>query len=398
MATSDEIFATCEPVPGAPTLVLHFSRRYNSGRKNVKRSLSGVILVYCAMLVISGCASMQQYAYTVDANLRSTPDTVVWGHIPAGRKPVLSIRSGQVVRIDTISHQGITNNMHPEQFFGAAGIAPNEVLRDAVDVYAKVTRPKDSGAHVLTGPIYVEGAELGDMLEVRVLNIDFRVPYGVNNSNKGSGVLPDLHAKPSPKIIRFDLQRRVALFAPGIEIPLVPFLGIMAVAPPEEKLASTRPPGVYGGNMDFNRLTIGSSLYLPVHQSGALFYTGDAHAVQGDGEVNGTAIEASLTPVLQFIVHKGAGKTMRWPRAEDASHYYLMGMDVDLDVAMKEAVQETVTFLGRERGLSPGDAYSLASVGVNYVVGEAVDHVLMIYAAIPKRIFSTNAPFWATVR
>jgi acetamidase/formamidase len=150
--------------------------------------------------------------------------------------------------------------------------------------------------------------------------------------------------------------------------------------------------------MDFNRLTIGSSLYLPVHQRGALFYTGDAHAVQGDGEVNGTAIEASLTPVLRFVVHKGMGRTMKWPRAEDASHYYVMGMDVDLDVAMKEAVQETVTFLGRERGLSPGDAYSLASIGVNYVVAEAVDHVLMIYGAIPKKIFSTNKPFWSGAR
>ncbi|HEV7800347.1 MAG TPA: acetamidase/formamidase family protein, partial [Burkholderiales bacterium] len=198
--------------------------------------------------------------------------------------------------------------------------------------------------------------------------------------------------------IRFDLQRRVALFAQGIEIPLVPFMGIMTVAPPGAKLASTRPPGVYGGNMDFNRLTVGSSLYLPVHQRGALFYTGDAHAVQGDGEVNGTAIEASLTPVLQFIVHKGEGKGMKWPRAEDASNYYVMGMDVDLDVAMKEAVQETVTYLGRERGLSPGDAYSLASIGVNYVVGEAVDYVQMIYGEIPKKMFSTNKPFWSNVR
>src|ERR1044072_8678915 len=105
--------------------------------------------------------------------------------------------------------------------------------------------------------------------------------------------------------------------------------------------------------MDFNRLTIGSSLYLPVHQRGALFYTGDSHAVQGDGEVNGTAIQASLAPVVQFIVPTGAGKTMKWPRAEDASNYYVMGMDVDLDIAMKEAVQETVVYLGRERGLSP---------------------------------------------
>jgi acetamidase/formamidase len=146
--------------------------------------------------------------------------------------------------------------------------------------------------------------------------------------------------------------------------------------------------------MDFNRLTAGSSLYLPVHQAGALFYTGDSHAVQGDGEINGTAIESSLTPVLQFIVHKNVGRSMKWPRAEDAENYYVMGMDADLDVALKEAAQETLAFLQRERGLSAADAYSLASIGVNYIVGEAVDGVLMVYGAIPKKIFSSNREFW----
>jgi len=173
----------------------------------------------------------------------------------------------------------------------------------------------------------------------------------------------------------------------------VPFMGIMTVMPPDP-LANTRPPGIYGGNMDFNRLTVGASLYLPVHQAGALFYTGDSHAVQGDGEINGTAIESSLTPVLQFIVHKGVGRSMKWPRAEDAENYYVMGMDADLDVALKEAALETLAFLQKERGLSAADAYSLASIGVNYIVAEAVDGVLMVYGAIPKKIFSSNREFW----
>lgn len=358
-------------------------------------ALRGLFLAIYAALAASGCAITQPVAH--DAYLRSTPETVVRGHLPAGRNPVLKIQSGQVVRIDTISHQGITG-MDPVKFFGQAGIAPNEVLPDAIDVFNRVQIPKGAGTHVLTGPIYVEGAEPGDMLEVRIRQIDFRVPYGVNNSNKGTGVLPDVHSKPYPKIIKLDVQRRVALFAPGIEVPLVPFMGIMTVMPPEDTLPSTRPPGIYGGNMDFNRLTVGSTLYLPVHQRGALFYTGDAHAVQGDGEINGTAIETSLTPVLQFIVHKGAGKNMKWPRAEDRANYYVMGMDVDLDVALKEAARETVVFLQRERGLTPADAYSLASIGINYGVAEAVDHVLMIYGAIPKNIFSTNRPYWASDR
>jgi acetamidase/formamidase len=354
---------------------------------------SGVPL-FVLLVASAACTQMPRIPYNIDAHVGSTPQTVSWGHLPAGRQPVLRVRSGQTVSIDTVSHQGVNNNMDPVQFFAAGGIAASEVLPDALEIYHKADHPKDTGAHVLTGPIYVEGAEPGDMLEVRVLDLKFRVPYGVNNSNKGSGVLPALHAKPYPKIIRFDLQRRVALFAPGIEIPLVPFMGIMSVMPPAP-LANTRPPGIYGGNMDFNRLTSGASLYLPVHQAGALFYTGDSHAVQGDGEINGTAIEASLTPVLQFIVHKGVGRSMKWPRAEDAEYYYVMGMDTDLDVALKEAAEETIAFLQRERGLSAADAYALASIGVNYTVGEAVDGVLMIYGAIPKKIFSANRAFWS---
>jgi acetamidase/formamidase len=349
---------------------------------NIFRTI-GVIT--CA-LVLSACANMTKLTTGIDAHVPSTPETVVWGHLPAGRLPVLTIRSGQTVKIDTVSHQGLINGTDPVSFFGASGIAPSEVLADAIEIYKKVPRPKDAGAHVLTGPIAVEGAEPGDMLEVRMIDFEFRVPYGVNNSNKGTGVLPDVHAKPYPKVIRLDTSRRVALFAPGIEIPLAPFMGIMAVMPPDP-LANTRPPGIYGGNMDFNRLTVGARLYLPVNRRGALFYTGDSHAVQGDGEINGTAIEASLSPVLQFIVHKGAGRAMRWPRAEDADNWYVMGMDVDLDAALKQAAEETVAFLQQEKGLSAADAYSLASVAVNYTVGEAVDQVQMVYGAIPKRIF-----------
>jgi len=348
---------------------------------------------FLAALAAAGCTSMQSVPH--DAYLRSTQETVVRGHLPAGRKPVLTIKSGQVVRIDTVSHQGITR-VDPVKFFAQAGIPANEVLRDAAEIANNVPLPKDGSVHVVTGPIYVDDAEPGDMLEVRILQLDFRVPYGVNNSNKGSGVLPGVHTGPYPKIIKFDLGRRVALFAPGIEVPLQPFMGIMTVVPPEGTLTSTRPPGIYGGNLDFNRLTTGATLYLPVHQRGALFYTGDPHAVQGDGEINGTAIEASLTPVLQFILHKGAGKAMKWPRAEDRDNYYVMGMDVDLDVALKEAVQETIVFLGRERGLTPADAYSLASIAVDYGVAEAVDHVLVIYGAIRKKLFSTNPQYWGS--
>ena len=343
----------------------------------------------CA-LALSGCADMMQsiskVATGVDVRVPSNPDTVVWGYLPASRPPVARIRSEQIVSIDTVSHQGLINGTDPVQFFAQAGIAAKDVLPDAIEIYNQVQRPKDAGVHVLTGPIYVQGAEPGDMLEVRILEIELRVPYGVNNSNKGTGVLPDLHAKPYPKVIKFDYVRRIAVFSSRVDIPLSPFMGIMTVTPPGG-LPNTRPPGVYGGNMDFNRLSKGATLYLPVLQSGALFYTGDAHAAQGDGEINGTAIETSLTPTLQFIVHKGAGKTMKWPRAEDNDNWYVMGMDADLNAALKQAGQETVDFLVREKGMTAADAYALASIAVTYTIGEAVDQVQMVYGQISKDLF-----------
>ena len=325
---------------------------------------------------------------TPDATLRSTPETVVWGYFAADIPPVLRIKSGQTVKIDTVSHGGVNTGVDPVTFFGRAGIAPDQVLKDAVDIYQKVTRPKGASAHILTGPIYIEEAAPGDMLEIRILALEPRVPYGVNSSNRGTGVLPDLLTGPTPKVIKFDVARNVALFSNDIEVPLQPFMGIMAVAPTRESwMISSRPPWRWGGNMDFNKLTVGATLFLPVFHDGAQFFTGDSHAAQGDGEVNGTAIEASLTGTFQFVVHKGAGKSMRWPRAEDAAHYYAMGMDLDLDVAMRHATRETVEFLVENFGLSVADAYSLASIAVDFRVAEAVDAVQMVYGMIPKKLF-----------
>jgi acetamidase/formamidase len=333
---------------------------------------------------------------TPDHTLKSRPETIVWGYLAADIPPALTIRSGQTVRIDTVSHQGVVNMTDPVTFFSRAGIPREQVLQDAVDIYAKAPHPDGSGAHVLTGPIYVEGAEPGDMLEVRIHQLDHRTPYGVNNAGPRTGVLTDVLTGATPKIIKFDLARKVAQFSSDIEVPLSPFLGIMAVAPSRDRLmVSSRPPSRWGGNIDFNKLGPGATLYLPVFNEGAQFFTGDPHAVQGDGEVNGTAIEASLTATLQFVVHKGAGSAMRWPRAEDANNYYVMGLDLDLDVALQEAVRESIAFLKERYNLSDADAYSLSSVGIDFRVGEAVDSVLMVYGVIPKRLFKTNTPYWA---
>jgi acetamidase/formamidase len=188
--------------------------------------------------------------------------------------------------------------------------------------------------------------------------------------------------------------REVALFAPDIHVPLAPFLGVMAVASNPvvgqpgvtvPAVQSSRPPGPYGGNMDVRDLTVGTTLFLPVFRPGALFYAGDPHSAQGDGEVSGTAIEQSLTGVLRFIVRKG--KTIRAPRAETDTHYILMGIDLDLDRALRMAVREVVDFLVEEKGLTRDKAFSLASIAVDFHVAEAVDLTQLVSGRIPKSLF-----------
>lgn len=327
-----------------------------------------------------------------DAILRSTPETLVWGYIRADRAPVLRVKSGQTVRIDTVTHQGLNTRDDPVTYFGAAGIKPEAVLEDAKQVFRAMKREEGAGPHIITGPVYVEGAEPGDMLEVRVVDVAVRVPYGVNSTGPGRGAAPDLLDKPADKVIKLDLDRGVALFSANIEVPLAPFMGIVAVAPPAELVkVSTKPPGAFGGNIDFRHLTAGSTLYLPVFNEGALLYTGDGHAVQGDGEVDGTAIEISLTPTFQLIVHKAAGRDMKWPRAEDADHHYVMGMDEDLGNALRNAIHETVRFLQNKADLSAAEAYALCSLAVDFRIGEAVNNVLMVYGAIPRKIFKQDS-------
>jgi acetamidase/formamidase len=325
---------------------------------------------------------------TRTAILRSTPETVSWGWIAADRAPVARVKSGQVVRIDTVTHQGLNTRLDPVAFFGAAGIPPGKVLADAREIYRLVKKEEGAGPHLLTGPVFVEEARPGDMLEVRVLKVAIRVPYGVNATGPGRGAVPELLAQSAQKVIRLDLKRRVALFAKGVEVPLAPFMGIIAVAPPPAlRRVGTRPPGAFGGNLDFRHLVAGATLYLPVFNEGALLYTGDGHACQGDGEVDGTAIEISLTPTLQLIVHRGAGKDMKWPRAEDAANYYSMGMGQSLDSALRNAIREAVEFLRGWADLSTADAYALCSLAVDFRIGEAVNDVLMVYGVIPKRLF-----------
>ncbi len=323
-------------------------------------------------------------------HLPSTPETVHRSVLSPDFAPVLKIKSGDTVVIDTVSHGGLTTG-DSVKFFAADGIAEKDVLKDAIPI-AKIPYDKTFGGHVLTGPIAIAGAEPGDLLEVRIKAVKPRVTYGVNNAGNGVGAAPDLLPKdtPSSRTIKYD--SKMAHFAPGISFPLRPFLGTMAVAP--TVAVPSRAPGIFGGNIDFRKLQAGATLYLPVQVKDALFAAGDPHAAQGDGEVSGNALESSMTATLEFILHKGEGAGMTMPYAEDKQNYYVLGMDHDLDVALSNTIKETAKFLGARYGLTPQEAYSLSSTALDYGLAEAVDLNLLMYATIPKATFAKKTAYW----
>ena len=348
-------------------------------------------------------------AIVADHVLASRPETLNWGWYPIDREPVLRIASGETVRIQTLTHVGATQNEDPVEFLTGLGVPREEILEDVIDFWAsRDDRPREGrSGHVITGPIHIDGAEPGDMLEIRILDVETRVPWGVNSTSGRGGIFspsyPGAAAGDEPldipagrHLIRTGVVdgREVAFFSPEIQVPLAPFMGILAVAPdpvvgePGVTVAgvqASRPPGPFGGNLDVKDLTAGTTVYLPVFHPGALFYAGDPHGAQGDGEVSGTAIEQSLAGVFRFVLHKGV--SIPAPRAETATHYLIMGIDLDLDRAAREAVRLVVEFLTEEKGLAPDKALSLASIAVDFRVSEVVDLTQVVTGFIPKSIF-----------
>lgn len=318
-----------------------------------------------------------------DVEVASSPDTVVWGHLPTARAPVASLAAGQRVRVHTVSHQGMVNGRHPHTFFADHGIAPEAVLDDVVAIYEQVERPEGAAGHVLTGPIDVEGARPGDALEIRIVAADLRVPYGVNRGAPGAGVLPDLLDDVAERLLVLDRGTGRYPFAPGISLPSAPFPGIVAVTPPADAgFVSSRPPGRWGGNLDLKGLTPGAQLFLPVLQAGAGLYLGDPHGAQGDGEVNGTAIEQSSSYTIEVRLHPGLAPT--WPIVLTEHLITCTGIDVDLDRAVEDAVRALVDLVvGWTGTLSPGDAYALCSLAADVGVAEAVNHTRVATASLP---------------
>ena len=326
----------------------------------------------CAVSVQAGTAQQA----TVH-RLPATPATVAFGHYDPTSKPVLRIRPGDIVEVETM----LTNS---PQGLERAGLPPAEVQQNLRDIYEQVT-DRGPGGHILTGPIYIEGAEPGDAIEVRILSIDLPIAYGYNGC---SGFIRELCGEARTKILRLDRQNRTSEFAPGIVVPLAPFFGSMGVAPPADTgRISSNPPWIHAGNLDNRELVPGTSLTIPVHAPGALFQVGDGHAAQGDGEVNQTAIETSLTGRLQFILHKGM--KLEWPRAETPTHWITMGTHRDLTEATRIAIRQTVVFL-QEKGLSQSDAYRLTSIACDLRITQLVDGNVGVHVMIPKSIFTSG--------
>jgi len=324
------------------------------------------IFVFATSLAVQQTNAQKTYA------LKPTPKTVAWGYYDAKAAPVLRVKSGDTVEIQTL----ITNS--PKRLEDA-GLPPDQVEQSLRDITDQV-KDKGPGGHILTGPIYIEGAEIGDVLEVKILAIKLAIPYAYNGFGAGRGYLPDDYPYSKMKIIPLDEKRMVAKFAPGIEIPLHPFFGSMGDAPPE----------IMAGNLDNKDLVAGTTLYIPVHAPGALFEVGDGHAGQGDGEVDITALETSLIGTFQFVVRRDMH--LRWPRAETPTHYITMGLNDDLNACATLAVREMIDFLVTEKHLSRDDAYMLASVAADLHITELVDGNKGVHMMLPKSIFVGSAP------
>ena len=334
-------------------------------------------LIMTSSLLLASAGTLAQPA---PAFLPASPTTVAWGYYSAKAKPVMTVHSGDTVRIQTLSTCG------PDERMISEGVDAKDIPSYNADIYREVT-DKGPGGHILTGPLAIAEAEPGDVLEVQIEKIDIDVPFACNGFGTGRGFLPNDYPYSRRKIIPLDRAKMLAHFAPGIEIPLHPFFGSMGVAPPESAgRLDSAPPWMHAGDMDNKELVAGTTLYIPVHAKGALFEVGDGHAGQGNGEVDITAMETFLTGTFRFIVHKD--RHLLWPRAETPTTYISMGFSPDLKEATTLAVRDMINFLVEEKHMSRDDAYMLTSVAVDVDITQLVDGNVGVHAMCPKAIFT----------
>jgi acetamidase/formamidase len=315
-----------------------------------------------------------------DYSLPANPETVAWGYYSGQSKPVLTVHSGDTVRMQTLSTCG-----SPEQMV-SRGVKPEQIPPYTDPIYKEV-KDIGPGGHILTGPVAIVEAEPGDVLEVQILKVDIDVDFACNAFGLGRGFLPMEFPYSRFKIIPLDRNKMIAHFAPGIELPLHPFFGSMGVAPAGGKIDSA-PPFAHAGNLDNKELVAGTTLYIPVAVKGALFQAGDGHAGQGNGEVDITALETYLSGTFRFIVHKD--RRLLWPRAETSEYFISMGFSKDLKEATEHAVRDMIDFLVTEKRLTRDDAYMLSSVAVDVDITQLVDGNVGVHALLPKRIFTAR--------
>ena len=333
-------------------------------------------IAVCAVLSAWPAIARGQRAPAVH-ELTATAATVHRGFFDASLTPVLTIDSGDIVRLETA-----TGN---PKWFEDLGVPKEKIPAELYTAYEGF-EGRGRGDHNLNGPIAVRGAEPGDMLEIRIRAVDVRLPIAGQGFVPNRGVLPEDFPYEKGRVLWIDLERKTVEYAPGVVVPLKPFWGVIGVAPPPAMgRVPSGPPNVFGGNLDNRDLGAGSTLYLPVHVAGGLLSIGDGHAAQGYGEVCVSAVETSLKGEIQVVLHKGRRLTS--PRAETPTHFITMGLHADLDEAVRIATREMLDFLVATKGLSRDDAYMLASAAMDLVVTQAVDGTKGIHALMPKAIF-----------
>jgi acetamidase/formamidase len=361
-------------------------------------------LLSAAVLAVAFSAlSVRAGEIAYDHFVPLTPENAIIGHFSPTKKPVLTIQSGAVVKIDggggarwgeEDPDKWLKDNKVPGK------VADYPALVETMKVLKETPRAEGiANGHLLVGPIFIEGAEPGDSIEVRVLDVTPRIPYGTVGGRPGTGALADMVPRPFNFVVPLDMKRNAGVFDDKVEVPLAPFMGVMGTCPADSEGPTRRsgPPGVFGGNLDCKELVTGSTLFLPVFQKGALFYTGDSHAAQGDGEITVNAIETANTCTFQFILHKG--KKLTAPRAENADYYLTFGLDPDLDKAMRMAILETIDFLKEKEGYDFFRAYALTSIGIDFRVTQVVDGTQGIHGMIAKKLFIKDAnPYWYRAR
>lgn len=359
-------------------------------------------------LVLLAAALQSSLVLAQTYNIPATKETTTLGLFTLNKPPVIKVRSGDTVSLETWNsclHEMVYNKTTPA---------------DVANFYVKHDIQNRRGMHTLTGPVYIDGAEPGDVLEIRILDIQLN-DFGYNFLSPTQGILSEF-TKPRIKYFKLDKKNNTTEFTKGVCLYLKPFPGVLAVAPPNDWPSgwpvnipahagqpakgefNSVPPGPFGGNLDEPELQAGSILYLPVFQKGALVWTGDSHAMQSNGEIDITALETSYKGItMQFIVRKDLkaegvfDKTKRnganvftWPVTETSTHWIITGLNVDLFAAMKLASKNAIDFLVRTQGLTPEESYQLLSMVGYFEIPEAVNVIKNVTVHIPKEPFKNN--------